>query len=89
MVMFGILISRLKETYEDERTGYIDAKAGSAAEKIGSILMLIIGVILLAVSDSNTSGLGVAAITLFSTSYALSLINLFTGIYYKAKLGGK
>jgi uncharacterized membrane protein len=88
-VIFGILISRLKEVYEDERTVAIDAKAGNATETLGSIIMLITGAILLACSEESTSGLGIAAITLFASSVGLSLINLCTKMFYRAKLGGR
>jgi uncharacterized membrane protein len=89
MVMFGILISRLKEVYQDERTRVIEEKGGAACVRTGCILMIIAGTTLLGISQDNTSGLGIAAITLFIASYALSLINLFTELYYKAKLGGR
>jgi uncharacterized membrane protein len=88
VVMFGILISRMKEVYEDEMTHAIEEKGANAAISIGSILMILAGTILLAISDDYFSGLGIAAITLFITSYSLSIINLFTKIYYKRKLGG-
>jgi uncharacterized membrane protein len=89
VVMFAILISRLKDVYEDEMTRAIDEKGANAALRIGSILMILAGIILLAISDDSFSGIGIVAITLFATSYGLSLINLFTNIYYKGKLGGK
>jgi uncharacterized membrane protein len=89
VVMFGILISRIKEVYEDEMTRAIEEKGGNASVSIGSILMILGGVILLAVSGENTSRMGIAAITLFAASYGLSIINLFTRLYYKKKLGGK
>jgi hypothetical protein len=44
---------------------------------------------LLALSSDNSSGMGIAAITLFSASFGLSVINLFTKLYYEKKLGGK
>jgi uncharacterized membrane protein len=88
-VMFGILISRIKEIYEDEMTRTINDKAGGATVSLGTIIMTLAGAILLAFSNDNSSGLGIAAITLFSTSFGLSIINLFTKTYYKKKLGGK
>jgi uncharacterized membrane protein len=88
-IMFGILISRLKEVYEDEMTHAITEKGGAAAINIGCILMILTGSVLLANNDQWSSGLGIAAITLFATSFGLSLISLFTKMYYQAKLGGK
>jgi uncharacterized membrane protein len=87
VVMFGILISRIKEVYADEMTRTIEEKGGNASVTIGSILMILAGVILMAVSGDNTSSMGTAAITLFGASYGLSIINLFTRLYYKRKLG--
>jgi uncharacterized membrane protein len=89
VVLFGILISRIKEVYEDEMTRTIEEKGGHASVTIGSTLMVLAGVILLAISGDNTSGMGIAAVTLFGTSYGLSIINLFTRLYYKRKLVGK
>jgi uncharacterized membrane protein len=88
-VMFGILISRLKETYEDERTRAIKEKGASGAISIGCILMLLLGTVLLGLSSESYSGMGVAAITLFSASFGLSIISLFTKMYYQNKLGAK
>lgn len=88
-VTFGILLSRIKEVYEDEMTRAVEEKGGKAALNLGCIFMILTGVILLAVNSDYTSGLGVAAITLFATSCGLSIINLFTKLYYKNKLGGK
>jgi uncharacterized membrane protein len=87
VVMFGILVSRIKEVYADEMTRTIEEKGGNASVTIGSILMILAGVILMAVSGDNTSSMGTAAITLFGASYGLSIINLFTRLYYKRKLG--
>lgn len=88
-VTFGILISRIKEVYEDEMTQAIEDKGGRAALNIGCVLMILTGVVLLAVAENSTSGPGIAAITLFATSFGLSLVHLFTKMYYKKKLGGK
>jgi uncharacterized membrane protein len=89
VVTFGILISRLKEVYEDEMTRAIVEKGANGAISIGCILMLLAGTVLLTVSRDSSSSMGIAAITLFSTSFGLSIINLFTKLYYKNKLGGK
>jgi uncharacterized membrane protein len=89
VVMFGVFISRLKEVYEDELTRAIEEKGGNAAISIGSILMILTGMILLAASGDNLSRMGIAAITLFAASYGLSLINFFTRLYYRRKLGGR
>jgi uncharacterized membrane protein len=88
-VTFGIMISRLKEVYEDEMTNTIKEKGANGAISIGCILMLLAGTILLAISGDSSSSMGIAAITLFSTSFGLSLINLFTKMYYEKKLGAK
>jgi uncharacterized membrane protein len=89
VVTFGILISHLKEVYEDEMTRAIAEKGANGAINIGCILMLLAGTILLAISGDNTSSMGIAAITLFSASFGISTINLFTKLYYKNKLGVK
>jgi uncharacterized membrane protein len=88
-VMFGILITRMKEVYEDEMTRAIEEKGANAALSIGSILMILAGTVLLGVSKDSSSSMGIAAITLFATSYGISIINLFTKMYFKRKLGGK
>jgi uncharacterized membrane protein len=88
-VMFGVMISRLKEVYQDELTKAIEDKGASAALSIGTILMIIAGVVLLGISKDHTSDMGIAALTIFASSYGLSLINLFTKMYYRVKLGAK
>jgi uncharacterized membrane protein len=88
-VTFGIILSQVKEVYQDELTQTIEEKGGKAALNLGCIIMILTGVILLAVSSGYTSSLGIAAITLFAASYGLSIVSLFTKIYYKNKLGGK
>jgi uncharacterized membrane protein len=88
-VMFGVLISRMREVYTDERTMAIDEKAGKATVSIGNFSLLLAGSILLAVSSDNSSGIGIAAIVLYATVCGLNMISYFTKLYYKTKLGGK
>jgi uncharacterized membrane protein len=89
MVLFGILISRTKDILEDEGTILIDAKAGNSALLIGSIVMILGGSILMAISSDNTPWMETTAITLFATSFGLTIINYFTKLFYNRKLGGK
>jgi uncharacterized membrane protein len=89
MVLFGILLSRTREVIEDEGTRAIDDKAGNAALTMGSIFMILAGAILMAVSGDNSSGMGIAAITLYGAAIGLSIMNYFTKLYFKAKLGAK
>jgi uncharacterized membrane protein len=89
LVAFAVMTSRLKEIYQDEMTKTIEEKGARVSMSIGPVLMVIVGVILLALAESNTSSLGIAAITLFATSFGMNLLNVFTKIYYRKKLGGK
>jgi len=86
---FGVLLSRIKEVYQDEMTLAIEAKGGKASLNLGCVIIILTAVVLLAVSGDYSSGLGIAAITLFATACGLNVVNLFTKLYYKNKLGGK
>jgi uncharacterized membrane protein len=89
IIMFAILVSRTREILEDERTRSIYEKGGKAAIFIGSLAMILAGMVLLGINGDYSSGTFIAAITLYSTAVGLNLINYFTGLFYKAKLGGR
>jgi uncharacterized membrane protein len=88
-VMFGVLISRMKEVYVDERTMAIDEKAGKATVSIGNFSILLTGSILLAFSHDYSSGIGIAAIVLYAAVCGLNIINYLTKLYYRGKLSVK
>jgi uncharacterized membrane protein len=89
IIMFGILVNRTKGILEDEMTRAIDQKGGKAAVFIGSLAMILTGMVLLGINGDYSSGTGIVAITLYSTAVGLNLINYFTNLFFKAKLGGK
>jgi uncharacterized membrane protein len=87
-VMFGVLIYRMKEPYEDELTHVIDEKSGNATKTIANFGLVIAGSILLAVNNDISTGAGLAAVTVYAVAVGLNLISYFTKLYYRRKLGG-
>jgi uncharacterized membrane protein len=88
-VMFGILISRMKEVYADERTRAIDEKSGKATMTIATFCMFLSGSILLAINSDISSNIGQAAITIYAVTFVLNIISILTKLYYRTKLGGR
>ncbi len=88
-VMFGILISRMKEVYADERTHAIDEKSGKATLTIATICLFLTGSILLAINSDISSNIGQAAVTMYAVTFGLNITSSLTKLYYRAKLGGK
>lgn len=87
-VMFGILISRMKEPYTDERAIAIDQKSGKATLIIANLSLLLTGSVLLAINNDITSSVGESAIVLYAVTFGLNIISYFTKLYYREKLGG-
>ncbi|MCW4033968.1 MAG: DUF2178 domain-containing protein [Candidatus Bathyarchaeota archaeon] len=85
----SFLLSRKDKTVRgDERIQLINEKSATATLSTYILGITLVGVVLLTLDNSGSSGLSSAGYTLLYSACVLLVLNLFFGIYYRRKYGG-